>query len=85
VFEKFDDEHLDSLYATWLLDREDSERLTARICSSVNTTMLNALRLSGTKIGDDLYRAEDEYMPTGERVRKPRIATWNEIRANLGF
>jgi hypothetical protein len=88
VIERYDDEHLTYLFALGLLDgMGDDNRRTARICASVNASVMNGLRLSGHGSGvkDTAYRDEDEYLPAYNKPLKRRVQSWSEMKANLGF
>jgi len=71
-----------------VLDGEgNDDRRTARICATVNTAILNALRRSGNQhVKDEDYRSEDDYLPSIKREPiKPTIQTWDEMKENLGW
>lgn len=90
VFERFDDEHLDHLYAASLLDGDgyDDQR-TARICATLVNTVMNALRLSGKEVADTMYRSEDDFLPKQQqrssrgKSRLPQQQTWEQMRSAI--
>ena len=83
IHSRFDDEHLDHLFALSQHDRWGSEeRHTARICATINNTQMNALRLQGNQnVDDNKYIEEDAYIPG--RKRRIRQMTAKEIFRNL--
>lgn len=87
MFERFDDEHLDHLYAVSLLDGDgyDDQR-TARICATLVNTVMNALRLSGKEVADTMYRTEEDFLPKHQQRPSRGKAgvmnqTWDQMRA----
>lgn len=91
IFERYDDEHLANLYAIQLLDGAgDDDRRTARICATITTVVMNALRLSGKEVPDSLYRDERHFIPAKTKLQARQrqfgnFQTWDQMRQALTF
>lgn len=84
LLDKYDDEHLVNLFATYLLDgRHEDNRRAARIATRINNSLMNVARRSGTNIPDDMYQSEDDAMPQFAKVKRAARQTWEQMKANL--